>query len=101
MTNSKPPSRAEVSDEEIREWAQEPVTKHFVKQLIEARDIYKEQAISYYVEGNMEQTFGNIAELAGAIKCIDTLLEASVGGTIIFNVESISEGEIDEYANDV
>lgn len=86
--------QVEVSDEAIREWAQEPVTKHFVKQLIEAREICKSQAISHYVEGDMEQTFGNLAELAGAVKFIDSLLEASVDGVTIFNTDSLIE-EVD------
>lgn len=87
---------AEVSDEEIKDWAQHPVTKHFVKQLVEAREICKDQAISHYVEGSMEMTFGNMAELAGTIKFIDSLLDATVGGTPVFNVESISTEVSDE-----
>lgn len=94
MTNKlQPLSQAEVSDEEIKDWAQHPVTKHFVRQLVEAREICKNQAISHYVEGSMEMTFGNMAELAGTIKFIDSLLDATVSGTPVFNIESISTEE--------
>lgn len=93
MSQVASPPRAPVSDAEIRDWAQEPVTKYFVKSLNELRESHLRNAMSYYVEGSPNETYGNIAEIAGAIKLIDSLLKSTVDGTLLFDETSLTETE--------